>query len=75
MDLKPLPGLPTMPHTGPVPRRIEQMRADGQRPGLVDSKDCEFVWVVSVVHDEEVVVQYLWLPGYLHEVAVRKWYA
>jgi len=52
-----------------VPRLIDEMRANGKRPGLVDSKECEFVWVVKVIYQGEVWAQYLWLPTKLNAIA------
>lgn len=43
----------------PVVKKIKEMRDAGIRPGLVDSKSCEFVWVVRVVFEGEEYAQYL----------------
>ncbi len=57
----------------PVPKKINEMRDAGIRPGLVNSKNCEFVWVVKVMFLEEVYMQYLFQPKGLEQAAKEFW--
>ena len=56
-----------------VPDRIDEMRAAGKRPGLTDSTDCGFVWVVRVVVAGETYAKYLWQPRILDALAKELW--
>lgn len=57
----------------PVPEKIREMRDAGTRPGLVDSKTCEFVWVVRVLFEDKVYAQYLFQPKGLEDAAREFW--
>ena len=60
-------------NTLPVPRRIKEMREQGTRPGLVDSKTCEFVWIVRVRFEGDDYAQYLFQPKGLEDAAEKFW--
>jgi hypothetical protein len=60
-------------NTLPVPTKIKEMRERGERPGLTDNRNCEFVWVVRVLFEGDIYVQYLYQPKGLEQAAERFW--